>query len=144
MRAHVRGALLIAPSLLFLAVGAPALLAQAGDATIPVAGAESFLGAWTVNVNGDTGPVTMQVALSDNAGRMAARISGSTEGVEGRVVQRIAKTQAGALQVTYALTVQGQAVPAVLTLTPQGATTAATLDLAGGQLMLRGDATKNP
>jgi hypothetical protein len=131
-------------TLLLLVLQSPALAAQASDATIPVAGAEAFLGNWTVNVTGDTGPVTLQVAFTNNDGRLAVRISGGVEGTEGRTIQRISRGSDGALQVAYSLTVQGQAVPSVLTLTSQGATTAATISLAGGQLVLRGDAKKAP
>ena len=133
-----------AAALVLLALRTPALFAQAADATIPVAGAEAFLGNWTVNVTGDTGPVTLQVAFTNNDGRLAVGIGGGVEGTEGRMVQRISRGQDGALQVAYSLAVQGQAVPTVLTLTTQGATTAATISLAGGQLVLRGDAKKAP
>ena len=144
MRAPTPRALPIAAALLLLALPSPDLVAQASDATIPVAGAEAFLGTWTVNVNGDTGPVTLQVAFTNNEGRLAVRISGGADGTEGRTIQRISKGSDGALQVAYSLAIQGQAVPSVLTLTPQGATTTATISLAGGQLILRGDAKKTP
>jgi hypothetical protein len=75
---------------------------------------------------------------------MAARITGGAEGVEGRVIQRIARSQDGGLAISYSLTMQGQAVPTVLTLRPDGAAMRATIDLAGGQLVLRGDAKKEP
>ena len=144
MGAPIRWWLLSAVLLLLSAPSRPALLAQSSDATIPVAGAETFLGNWTVNANGDTGPVTVRVALTDNGGRMAARITGGAEGVEGRVIQRIARSQDGGLAISYSLTMQGQAVPTVLTLRPDGAAMRATIDLAGGQLVLRGDAKKEP
>src|SRR5262245_1932174 len=104
MRASIRGFLLAAAVLhLLFALHAPALAAQASDATIPVAGSEAFLGNWTVNVNGDTGPVTLQVAFTNNAGRLAVRITGGAEGTEGRTIQRISKAQDGALQIGYTL-----------------------------------------
>jgi hypothetical protein len=141
----MRALLFVSVALLSLfALHAPGLVAQANDATLPVAGSEAFLGTWTVNVTGDTGPVTLTAAITNNAGRMAVRITGGAEGTEGRVIQRVSKTAEGALQVAYTLTIQGQAVPTVLTLKPQGATTAATVELAGGQLVLRGDAKKAP
>ena len=134
----------IGAALLLLVLRTPSLVAQAADATIPVAGAEAYLGTWTVNVTGDTGPVTLQVTFTNNDGRLAVRIGGGVEGTEGRTIQRISRGQDGALQVAYSLAVQGQAVPTVLTLTQQGATTGATISLAGGQLVLRGDAKKAP
>ena len=144
MHASIRLGLPFATALLLNAPPGTALLGQAADATIPVAGAETFLGAWTVNVTGDTGPVTLRVALTDNAGRMAARITGGAAETEGRVIQRISKTQDGALAIGYTLTVQGQGVPTVLTLKPTGPNMNATVDLAGGQLVLRGEAKKDP
>jgi hypothetical protein len=144
MRVWVGGPVAAAAALVISGALRSEVSAQSSDATIAVAGAESFLGNWTVNVTGDTGPVTMRVALTDNAGRMAARITGGAAEIEGRVVQRISRSQDGALQVAYSLTIQGQAVPTVLTLKPEGATTSATVDLAGGQLVLRGEAKKDP
>jgi hypothetical protein len=144
MRASTSGSVLTAALVLCCSLQASALVAQTNVETIPVAGVEAFLGSWTVNVNGDTGPVTLQVAITDNAGRLAVRISGGAEGTEGRTVQRISKSQDGALQVAYTLAIQGQSVPSVLTLKPEGATTTATVSLAGGQLVLRGDAKKGP
>ena len=130
-------------TLVLLSLAATGLHAQAAAATVPVAGSERFLGEWTVSANGDAGPVTVVVTLTNSSGNFAAKVTGSTE-AEGRTVQRVARTADGALAITYTLTVQGQAVPTVLTLTPEGAAMKAKIDLAGGMMVLNGDAKKTP
>ena len=130
-------------TLVLLSLAATGLHAQAAAATVPVAGSERYLGEWTVSANGDTGPVTVVVTLTNNGGNFAAKVTGSTE-AEGRTVQRIAIAAGGGLAITYTLTVQGQGVPTVLTLTPEGAAMKAKIDLAGGMMVLNGDAKKTP
>ena len=107
----------------------------------------NLLGTREPHVYGTTTLAEIERLVRAHAAAHGAQITWHQTNSEGELVdlvQALPKTADGALQVAYTLTIQGQAVPSVLTLKPEGATTTATVSLAGGQLVLRGDAKKAP
>lgn len=123
---------------LALALAAAALVAPlspaAAQSSVPVAEAQAFLGDWNVALEGDVAG-TIRVNITDAQGQVAAVVTG----IEGREtpVPTISKSGEN-LVLRYDTSIQGQELPIAITLTPDGESLRASLDLAGGMMTVAG------
>ena len=111
--------------------------AQAGAAT-PESAAK-FLGDWTLNVQGPNGPGTFALSVKTEAGRVTGAISSDQMALQ--PITDIS-TSGTKLVLKYSFDYQGNAVSAVVTLTPDADKVAAQLDFADGAYIMDGTATK--
>jgi hypothetical protein len=106
--------------------------------TIPTADAQAFVGTWNLPITGDQ-PVDLELAISDNAGNVAATVSMMGSGSQ---VTNISKA-GDDLVLAYTLDLGGQQAPLSIKLTPNEAgTLAAVVDVADGMFTASGTATK--
>jgi hypothetical protein len=133
MRSIVR----LAFALAVIPAVAPFIVSEAA-AQVPTAEARPFIADWNLALEGDM-PATIRVNITDNAGTVAAVVTG----IEGRDTPVTTITKAGEnLVLSYNTSIQGQAVPIRITLTPEGENLKGNLDLAGGMMTMPGTATK--
>lgn len=129
-------------ALLLVAAALTAPLATAGEAaaqsSVPAAEAGAFIGDWDVAIQGDA-PSTIRVNITESEGQVAAVVTG----IEGRETPVTQITKSGeSLVLGYDTTIQGQALPIEITLTPDGEGLRANIDLAGGMMTLPGRGAK--
>ena len=120
-----------------------AVLAAAGQgqpASVPATpdNAAVFLGDWTINANGSYGPIAMAVTVKTADGKVVAEL---TDQNGKHAISDVTKSGTS-LVLGYAFDYQGQAIDAVVTLTPNDKTVDALLDFAGGAAQFTGTATK--
>jgi hypothetical protein len=125
-------------SLLCAGLGVSNLAAQ--EVTVPSDGARTFVGNWSVAVEGAGAPVTLQVRISDNDGRLAAGVVGLA-GTETPVPTITLSGES--LVLAYSTDMEGTAVPIEITLTPEAQTgnLLASIDMAGGMATFAGKGT---
>jgi hypothetical protein len=99
--------------------------------------AAAFLGEWTVSATGSYGPITMTVTLKAAEGKVVGEIADPN----GKHEAGVAKSGTSVV-LSYVFDYQGNAIDAVVTLTPKDNTVAANLDFAGGAANFVGTATK--
>ena len=109
------------------------------QSSLAVADAAKFLGNWAVNMDTPQGAFTMNLNLTDKAGKVAGEIS-----ADQLPTQEITDiTKAGEnLVLKYASDFQGQAFNVKITMSVDGAKGKVTFDAADGQFVMDGAATK--
>jgi hypothetical protein len=120
-----------------LSLGLVTVAAQAGLAS---ADAAKFMGGWTLGLDTPQGALTMDLTLKDNAGKVAASITSDIAPAP-MAITDISKDGEN-LVLKYELDVQGQSIPAMITIIPDGAKWKASFDFAGGQFVVDGTAVK--
>jgi hypothetical protein len=104
------------------------------------AGPARFIGAWTLGVDTPQGSLSMVLTLKDQDGRMVGEIT-SDVAPEAQTVTDIAN-DGDHLVLKYALNIQGQSIPAQITIRPDGEKWKASFDFANGQFVMDGTAAK--
>jgi hypothetical protein len=133
MRFHTR-ALVLAAAVL-VAIGT----ARAGAQTLASADASAFLGAWTLGLDTPQGSMTMNLQLKDDQGKVKGTIS--SDMMPEQEITDISK-DGDSLVLSYSLDYQGQAIPVMIKLVPDGDKWHASFDFAGGQFVMDGTAAK--
>ena len=113
--------------------GATDALAQS---SIPTADAQAFVGTWAVNIEAQGQQFTMNVAIKDAAGSLAADVTAEQMGSQ--AVKTISKN-GESLVLAYEAEAQGQVFPIKITMAPDGATQ---IDFADGMFTASGTGTK--
>jgi hypothetical protein len=109
-------------------------------AAITPADAAPFLGEWTLALQGANGPGTFNVTLKVDDDKVVGEIA--NEMVPAQAITSISKADKS-LRLTYSFPWEGNAVEAVVTLTPaEEGKMAAQIDFAGGAYTMSGTATK--
>ena len=115
--------------------------AQAAPAAGQVSAAEAapFLGDWTLSMEGQNGPLPMNLTVKVDKDKVVGEISSEMQPLQ--AITDVKKTDKG-LVLSYSFDYQGSPVPVVLMLTPAGDKMGANLDFAGGAFQMAGTATK--
>ena len=110
------------------------------EAQVAVADARPFIGDWIIAVQGEM-TTTLRINITDSDGQVAVAITGSEGG--NFTGEQIRKEDAS-LKFSYTTSIQGTAIPAEVTLTPdaEGGTLSGTIDLAAGMFAAPLKATK--
>ena len=124
--------------------GSPARLAQsAAPATagqVSAADAAPFLGAWTLEMQGQNGPATMTLTVKVDKEKVVGEIT--TTASANQPITDVTKAEKS-LVLRYNFDYQGQAIDAVVRLTPAAdGKVSAQIDFAGGAYVMTGTATK--
>jgi hypothetical protein len=127
VRAIVAAAIVVAP------------LAPAAQSSLAVADASKFLGTWAVDMNTPQGAFTMNLSLTDKAGKVAGELSADV--MPSQEITDITKSGED-LVLKYSADVQGQAFNVKLTMSVEGTKGKVVFDAADGQFVMEGDATK--
>ncbi len=133
-RVHHRMMMLIAATLVTLA-------AVSGAAQAPAAAAAPFVGNWTLGLDTPQGAMSMDLTVKNDGGKLAGSIMAAMIMVAPQPVSEIAVNGKN-LVLQYAFDYQGQAVPAAITIMPDGDKWKASFDFAGGQFVVDGTADK--
>ena len=115
-------------------------LGLAAQSSLAVADASKFMGTWAIDMNTPQGAFTMNLSLTDKAGKVAGEISADV--LPTQEITDISKSGED-LVLKYASEVQGQAFNVKITMSVQGAKGKVTFDAADGQFVMEGDANKN-
>jgi len=116
-----------------LAVEQAAAPAQAPQAT--AAEAKPFLGDWTINADSPMGPATMQLTVTETPDGVRAKMKG---GEQGESDVRDVRAQARSVVLRYTFDYQGQPIPTVVVLTPEGDALRADFSMMDGQFEMKG------
>lgn len=116
-------------------------LRSAAQSSLSAADAAAFLGVWALGLETPQGALTMNLTLKDDGGKVAGSISAEPIMPEPQAITDIAK-DGGNLVLRYTLDVQGQSIPAKISLVPDGEKWKVTFDFADGQFVMDGTATK--
>jgi hypothetical protein len=127
VRAVVAAAIAVAP------------LAVAAQSSLAVADASKFLGTWAVDMNTPQGAFTMNLSLTDKAGKVAGEINADV--LPPQEITDITKSGED-LVLKYSSDFQGQAFNVKITMSVEGAKGKVTFDAADGQFVMEGAATK--
>lgn len=111
------------------------------QASLATADASKYLGAWTLGLDTPQGSMAMNLTLKDAAGKVNGSLTSDIS--PDPVAITDIKKDGDKLILTYNLDFQGQSIPAIITLTPQGDKWTANFDFAGGQFNVDGTAIKN-
>jgi hypothetical protein len=137
MKKHIRFAIAsLATAALVLTVGLSSVAAQG----LGSADAAKYMGGWTLGLDTPQGAMAMNLTLKDNAGKVAGTIT-SDIAPDPVAVTDITKN-GDKLVLKYDLDVQGQSIPVVITISPDGDKWTASFDFAGGQFVMDGTAAK--
>ena len=120
-----------------LALFAPA--ASSAQSTLDASEAQAFLGNWVVSMDTDFGPLSLDLALSNQGGKVAAQVVAAELGTQ--EITNIAKS-GEMLVLSWDADAQGQIVDIVMSLTPAGENLTASFEAAGGQFFAEGTATR--
>ena len=138
----IAGAALMATLLAAPPASAGPVLAAAQAAT-PVTSADAapFMGDWTLAMQGPNGPATFDLTVKVDKDKVVGEIQ--NEQMPLQTITDVTKANKS-LVLSYSFDYQGNAVPAVVSLTPaaEGGKTTAQIDFAGGAYVLTGTATK--
>jgi hypothetical protein len=132
-------------SALFLVAGLVALdrpaaaQAAAAPAAVTAAQAAPFMGDWTVSLNGDMGPAVFNLSFSSVAGKVQAKVSSAQQA---EVVVTNITAQDKSLVLQYSFDYQGNDVPVVIVVTPDGEKVKANFDFANGAYTVSGPGEK--
>jgi len=119
------------------------LLPLTGSAQSPLAASEAtaFLGIWELGLDTPQGPMSMNLALKDVDGKVAAEISAPPMLPDVQKISDISKDGTGLL-LKYMLEAQGMQIPTKILLAPVGDKWKASFDFMDGQFTVEGTATK--
>jgi hypothetical protein len=115
------------------------MLPNAAAAQVKPDDAKAFLGGWSVGLETPQGNMVMNLTIKDAEGKVAGQISNEMMGDS--AISDVSKA-GEALVLKYTLDFQGQAIPAKITMTPEGDKMGVTFDFADGQFTMPGTATK--
>jgi hypothetical protein len=115
-------------------------LAAAAQSSLAAADATAFLGVWELGLETPQGPMTMNLTLKDEAGKVSAVIEAPPMLPEQKIPD-ISKDGTGLL-LKYMLEAQGMQIPAKITLSPVGDKWKASFDFMDGQFTVEGTAVK--
>jgi hypothetical protein len=109
-------------------------------AQVTAADAAPFLGDWTLNLQGQNGPATLDLAVKVEKDKVVGEIKGGELPAQPILdITRAEKT----LVLRYTFDYQGTPVPAIVSLTPgEDGKGAAEIDFAGGAYVMSGTAAK--
>jgi hypothetical protein len=124
-----------------LLVAALPLRLSAQASQLAASEATAFLGVWELGLDSPQGAVTVEVTLKDQGGKVAASVSMAPIVPEPLNVTDVTKEGTN-LVLKYTLDFQGQAIPAKVSLVPDGAGYKASFDFAEGQFVMDGTAKK--
>ncbi len=113
----------------------------AAQSTIAVADAAAFMGAWELGLDTPQGPMSMNLVLKDEEGKVAASISAPPMLPDEQKIPDISREGPGLL-LKYILEAQGMQIPAKILLSPVGDKWKASFDFMDGQFTVEGTATK--
>jgi hypothetical protein len=109
-------------------------------AQVSAADAAPFLGEWALALEGPNGPANMTLSVTAEKEKVSAELGSEVMGKQ--PISTIALVGKG-LVLNYSFNYEGNAVDAVVSLTPdKEGKTAAQIDFAGGAYVLAGTATK--
>ena len=134
----VRASALAALALVTLAFATPASAQSALD----VADAKSFMGGWTLGLDTPQGSMSMDLALTDAGGKVAAKLTAEDGPAPGTTEIKDITRDADKLVLRYMLNFQGMEIPSEITLVPVGDKWKAAFNFASGQFMVDGTAIK--
>ena len=115
-----------------------AALAQAPAAATPE-NAASFIGDWTLSLEGGQGPAQIPLSIKADAGKVVGSLS---MGGQGTQTITDVSVNGKTLMLTYSFDYQGNAVEAVVSLTLAGDKVNAQISFAGGAYTMSGTAEK--
>lgn len=125
---------------LLVAAFAAAPHALGAQSQLDVSQARAFLGNWVISMQTDFGPMTLNMTIADQGGKVAASV-GSPE--MGGMVNVTDVTRNGeALVLRYDVDAQGQMIDVMMSLTPSGENLATYIEAAAGQFMVQAIATR--
>ena len=113
----------------------------AAQSSLAASDAASFLGVWALGLDTPQGSMTMNLTLKDEGGKVAGSISAEPIMPGPQAISDISK-DGSSLVMKYTLDVQGQSIPAKISLVPDGEKWKASFDFADGQFFVDGTATK--
>lgn len=116
-------------------------LASHAQSSLAVADAAAFMGAWELGLDTPQGPMTMNLTLTDAAGKVDAAISAPPVMPDAQKITEVSKDGANLL-LKYTLEVQGMTIPAKILLMPIGDKWKASFDFMDGQFTVDGTAVK--
>jgi len=134
---HVRR-LAVAAALLGVVFSPRAVSAQS---QLDTSEAAAFLGSWNISIVSDFGALEFPLELEDQGGKVAANV-GSFDPSGGMTAVTDVTRSGEGLVLRYEFDAQGQTVPASLTITPDGEAFAAVFEIADGQFVVSGAATR--
>jgi len=108
-------------------------------AQVKASDAQDFLGQWTLPLQTQNGPFTMDIDISERQDGMVAATVSSQQGES--PVEKVGRS-GPYLTLDYSLDYQGQAISVSISLRPTEGGLSASLDFAGGQYTMSGKATK--
>lgn len=134
MKKHLQSAL--------AAVAGIALTAGMAFAQGPLATSDAakYMGAWTLGLDTPQGALSMNLTLKDAAGQVNGSITSDI--APDPVAITDIKKDGEKLVLSYSLDFQGQGIPVIITIAPQGDKYTANFDFAGGQFNVDGTAVK--
>jgi hypothetical protein len=115
-------------------------LTVAAQTSLAAADAAPFLGAWALGLDTPQGAMAMNLTIKNDAGKISGVITADMM-PDPQTITDIKKVGAN-LVLKYALDFQGQAIPAQITLVPDGDKWKANFDFADGQFQVDGTAAK--
>jgi hypothetical protein len=123
---------------LCLIIGPSTLTAQSD---VDAAQASAFMGTWVISMESDFGPIMMDLEITDQDGKVAVMVGSPDLG--GLVsVTNITKDDMS-LVLSYEADAQGQIIPIMLELEPDGEELSVEFEAADGQFFATGKATKS-
>jgi hypothetical protein len=132
-------ATLMAATLMILPTVASAQAAPPAGAVKPEDAAK-FMGGWALGLETPQGNMTMNLTVKNDNGKVVGSIT-SDLAPEAQTITDITKAGEN-LVLKYSLDMQGQAIPTMITLTPDGDKMKVDFDFADGQFVMPGTATK--
>ena len=111
------------------------------QAPLAATDAAAFLGGWSLGLETPQGALTLDLTLKDEGGKVSGSISAPPVMPEPQAITDISK-DGGTLVIKYMLDVQGNSIPAKISLVPDGDKWKASFDFADGQFVVDGTATK--
>ena len=129
-------AILFAP----LAIAAASTARSTQSAQVTAADAAPFMGDWTLDLQGPNGPAAFDLTVKVEKDKVVGAITGGTMATQ--PIEDVTKADK-TLILSYSFNYEGNAVSAVVSLTPgPEGKTAAQIDFAGGAYIMSGSATK--
>ena len=126
-------------ALVLLCSSEPRASGQGAPAPATPDNASSFIGDWTLTLQGQDGPGVFALTVKVVDGKVVGEIT--SEGQPPHAITDIKKSDTSLL-LRYTFDYQGMAVSALVTLKPDGEKVAAVIDFADGAYLMSGAATK--
>jgi hypothetical protein len=116
-------------------------LSASAQSTLAAADVAAFIGTWELGLDTPQGPMSMNLVVKDDGGKVAAEISAPPMLPDVQKIPDISKDGPGLL-LKYVLEAQGMQIPAKILLAPVGDKWKASFDFMDGQFTVEGTATK--